>query len=192
MNSNVGNDGFGDLYVYHIRTGEREFIDSNVARPRIWDHNVVWYYGLGSGYYNIKGYNLQKREFFEISSVNNGYQQTPDINGFDVVWTDGRDGKSAIYETDLITGRETLVYEVPTSGELGWPVISNRYIAWVHGRGVGAHDILVQNRITREIVEVSNDGPQQASPTIPDIWENTVVWMSWHTGNGDIYGATLK
>jgi hypothetical protein len=139
---NVGNNGFGDLYVYHIGTGEREFIDSNVAQPRIWGHNVVWYYHLGSGHYNIKGYNLQKKEFFEISSVNNGYQQTPDINGFDVVWTDGRDGRSAIYETDLITGRETLVYEVPTSGELGWPVITDRYIAWVYGRGVGAHDIL--------------------------------------------------
>ena len=50
----------------------------------------------------------------------------------------------------------------------------------------------LQNRMTGEIVEVSNDGPQQPSPTVPNIWENTVVWMSWHTGNGDIYGATLK
>ena len=109
-----------------------------------------------------------------------------------MVWNDGRDGKSAIYEKDLITGRETLVYEVPTSGELGCPVIANGYIAWVHGRGIGAHDIFVQNRITGEIIEVSNDGPQQPSPTVPDIWEDTVVWMSWHTGNGDIYSATLK
>jgi len=184
--------GFGDLYVYNIRTGETEFIDSNADNPRIWGHNVVWTYRVGSGRYNIKGYNLEKREFFEISSVNNGYQSMPDICGSYVVWRDGRDGKSAIYETDLITGRETLVYEVPTPGELGWPVISNRYIAWVYGRGVGAHDILVQNRITREIVEVSNDGPQQPSPTVPDIWEDTVVRMSWHTGNGDIYGVTLK
>ena len=190
--SNIGNDGFGDLYVYHIRTGESEFIDSNVARPIIWGHNVVWYYHLGSGHYNIKGYNLQREEFFEISSVNNGYQHTPDINGSYVVWRDGRDGKSAIYEKNLDTGKETLVYEVPSSGKLGRPVIANRYIAWVHGRGTGAHDIFVQNRITGEIIEVSNDGPQQPSPTVPDIWEDTVVWMSWHTGNGDIYGATLK
>ena len=184
--------GVGDLYVYNIGTGEREFIDSNASGPRIWGHNVVWYYGLGSGYYNIKGYDLQKQEFFEISSVNNGYQQTPDINGSDVVWTDGRDGKSAIYEKNLDTGKESLVYEVSASGQLGRPVIADRYIAWVHNRGVGAHDIFVQNRITGEIIEVSNDGPQQPSPTVPDIWEDTVVWMSWHTGNGDIYGATLK
>jgi beta propeller repeat protein len=189
--TNVGG-GFGDLHVYNIRTGAREFIDSNAGQPRIWGHNIVWPYPLGSGRYNIKGYDLRRREFFEISSVNNGYQSMPDIKGSWVVWKDGRDGKSAIYEKNLDTGIETLVYEVPTSGELGRPVVADRFIAWVHGRGVGAHDIFVQNRMTGEIVEVSNDGPQQPSPTAPDIWEDTAVWMSWHTGNGDIYGATLK
>jgi endonuclease YncB( thermonuclease family) len=108
-----------------------------------------------------------------------------------VVWKDERDGKSAIFEKNLETGEEALVYQVRSPDRLGRPVVSEEYIVWVHDRGVGAHDVFAQSRLTGGIAELSDDGPQQASPTIPAIWKDTVVWMSWHTGNGDIYGVTL-
>ena len=185
-----GRDG-GDLYIYNLKRKKSRFITSNVYNPSIWGNKIVWTVHLGAGYYAIKGYDLSKQELFDIPTVSNGYQSSPDIYGNTVVWSDNSSGKYGIHERDLNNSEEKVIYESDTY-KVGRPAVSNKYVTWVNDRGVGAHDIFAQNRITGEIVELSNFGPQQPSPTAPNIHKDTVVWMSWHTGNGDIYGATLS
>lgn len=184
-----GRDG-GNLYLVKLNNNQKIFISDKVYNPKIWGNNIIWTVVSGGGYYNIKGYNIITKKFFDISSKNNGYQSAPNIFRFSVAWVDSTPGSYAIYIKNLLSGKEEVVYQSNTSG-LASPCISEKYIAWVVDRGVGAHDIFVQNRITKEIIELSNFGPQQPSPTVPNIDNKTVVWMSWHTGNGDIYGALL-
>lgn len=182
-------DGYssGKLYLYNLVTKKTRYIADNVYGPSIWGNKIVWTRGQND---RIKGYNLVKNDFFEITTKEIGSQNSPDIFGQTVVWSDTTNGKSSIYQKNLLIGKEEIVYESNTEN-LGVPTLSDQYIAWVNDRGTGAHDIFAYNRKTKEIIEISNDGPQQPSPTIPDIWGNTVVWMSWHTGNGDIYVAKL-
>jgi beta propeller repeat protein len=180
----------GDLYVYNLGSRKSKYITGNVYSPSIWGNKIVWTVHLGAGYYAIKGYDLSKQELFDIPTTSNGYQSAPDIYGNTVVWVDSSPGKYGIHGKDLISGKEKVLYE-SNIYKVGRPAVSNKYVAWVNNRGIGAHDIFVQNRITDEIIELSNFGPQQPSPTAPNIDKDTVVWMSWHTGNGDVYGATL-
>lgn len=183
-------DGYncGPLYIYNIYRRINFSTGQTACRPiNVWSNILVW-----SDWHNtyVYGYNVGTKELFVIAE-GSGQRTTPDVFGDTVVWVEYKDNKSEIWEKDLVSGAANVVYET-TSSRLSWPTISNQYVAWVDDRGVEAHDIFVQKRRTREVVEVSNDGPQQPSPTIPDIYKDTVVWMSWHTGNGDIYGATFK
>ncbi len=183
--------GFGDLYVYNLDSKERKFISSNVNLPSIWDNTVVWTYGMGSGLYGIRGYELLKEEFFDISAVNDGYQSSPQIHKQTVVWLDASEGKRRVWQKDLLAGEESIVVEEEGT-RLSSPSVSGKYISWVDDMGTDAHDIFVYSRQSGQVVRLSNFGSQQASPTVPDLYSDTVVWMSWHTGNGDIYGAQLK
>ncbi len=180
----------GDLYTYNLVTGLSRLLTSNVYVPKVWDDKIVWTVHLGGGNYGIRGYDLVNNTTFDISSKNDGYQSVPDIFEDMVVWLDSSDGKSRIMEKNLISGSERIVVQVEGT-RLSYPMVSNQYITWVDNMGSGSHDIYAYSIIGKEIVRLSDFGPQQSSPTIPDIHNNTIVWMSWHTGNGDIYGATL-
>jgi len=164
----------GDLYVYNLNHKEAKFITNNVSVPRISGHKIVWYYGN-----SIHGYDLSKKDFFEIT---NGFASTPDIYQNNVVWR----GSDGIYYKNLKTNS---IKKIADQGS--WPRISNKFITWVQDDGIGAHNIYAYDLKTGQTVQVSNDGPQQPSPTIPSIWRDTIVWMSWHTGNGDVYAAKL-
>lgn len=138
-----------------------------------------------------RGYDLGKDVPLNISSRNYGYESNPDIFGDTVVWVDTEDNKTKIYEKNLATDNERIVFQTDTR-RLNSPRISNKYIVWVDNLDVSAHDIFAYNRKTEEIVRLCDFGPQGPSPTIPDIFQDTVVWMSWHTTNGDIYGSFLS
>lgn len=187
----VDGAGGGNLYTYNLVTGESRFLTNNVYVPKVWCDKIVWTVHLGGGNYGIKGYDLVNDTAFDISSKNDGYQSAPDIFEDMVVWLDSSDGKSRIMEKHLISGSERVVVEVEGT-RLSYPMISNQYITWVDNMGAGAHDIYAYSNVGNKILRLSDFGPQQSSPTIPDLSGNTVVWMSWHTGNGDIYGATLS
>jgi beta propeller repeat protein len=187
----IEGSGCGELHIYNLKTKKNIPIASNAYGARISGQHVVWYECQGGGYYGIKGYDLNRMKPFNISSVNNGYQETPDIYKDDVVWRDSQNGKNTIYLKNLIKGKEKII--ATTSTELfTYPVISQNYIVWVRDRGIGAHDLMVYNRMSGETLNVCANGGQQSSPTIPEIYGDQAVWMSWHTGNGDIYLASFN
>lgn len=181
----------GNLYVHNLVTGENQYLTDNVYAPKVWGDKVVWTVHMGGGNYGIKGYDLVSDTTFDISTSNDGYQSVPDIFKDVVVWLDSSNGKSRIMEKNLTTGDERVVIEVDET-RLSYPMVSNRYITWVDNMGNGSHDVYAYSYAGKEIVRLSDFGPQQSSPTIPDIYNSTIVWMSWHTGNGDIYGAALS
>jgi beta propeller repeat protein len=186
----VDGTSFGDLYLYNLNTKKKKLITNNVSNPKIWGDKIVWTYNCGGGNYGIKGYNISRQKLFDISPVNDCNQGAPDIYNDTVVWVDFTNRKYKIYEKNLNSGKVSLVFDSPSSG-LGVPVISQKYISWIDDRGNNAHDVVVKNRKTGQVVELTNNGPQQSSPSL-DIDNDVVVWMSWNTGNGDIYGAYLK
>ncbi len=182
-------NGNYDIYGYNLKTKKEFQITDDLLNnytPRIWEDKVVWYTKIYGGYYNVEGYDLIKEEKFNISSKNNGYQSSPDIFKDKVVWVDSENGNQ-IYFKNLKTGKGKIL--TADNDIRDTPRISNQYVAWVEDDGVNAHNIYTYDLDKNIIAQVSDDGPQQPSPTIPDIWQDTIVWMSWHTGNGDIYGS---
>lgn len=185
-------NGNYDIYGYNLITTEEFAITDDLIdnhKPRIWGNKVVWYTHLGGGFYIIEGYDLLTKQKFDIAAVNNGYQQSPDIFNNQVVWIDTQNGKAKVYYKNLLTGQEKVLTD---SGGKSLPKIYGRYVTWVDNEGVAAHNIYAYDLILGRVVQISDDRTQQASPTIPDIWGNTIVWMSWHTGNGDIYAARVR
>ena len=183
-------NGNYDIYGYSLITRvEFQITNDTLSNhaPRIWGTKVVWYTAIGGGLYSIEGYDIAIKEKFVISSTNYGFQQTPDIFAHHIVWVGSEDGN--IYYKNLATGKEKAL---TTTGGKSWPRVSQRYVTWVDSEGVGAHNIYAYDLYLGRTVQISDDGAQQISPTIPDIWNDTIVWMSWHTGNGDVYGARVR
>jgi hypothetical protein len=180
----------GELFIYNLHLKTRFDTGQIACQPiKMWSNMIVWSDWQNTGVYS---YNILSKTYKVLVSSNGFYNTTPDIYGDTIVWTRYNNSNLyQIYQKNILTGKEKLVHESVTSG-LSWPTISRSYIAWVDDEGLGAHDVFAQKRTTGDVVQLNNDGPQEPSPTIPDIWQNTVVWMSWVTGNGDIYGATLK
>lgn len=182
-------DNFGNLYLHNLKDSINTLITSNVYEPKVYGDKIVWTYNCGGGYYGIKGYNISKQSIFDISPVNDCNQAGPDIYNNTVVWVDFTNRHYKIFEKNLKSGEINIVFDSLNTG-LGSPVISQKYIAWINDKGIGAHDVVVKNRKTGQVTEITNNGPQQSSPSI-DLDNHTVVWMNWNTGNGDIYGTTL-
>lgn len=176
----------GELFIYNVVTKKSYSTSQYACHPiRMWGSLVIWEKNNV-----IYGYNLNTKRIFELVTGPNE-RGAPDIFGKTIVWIELYDNTFEIREKDIFSGKEKSVFK-SISSRLAAPCISNRYIGWVDDRGIGAHDIFVENRLTGVAAEITNEGPQQVSPTIPDIWGNSVVWMSWISGNGDIYGADLK
>ena len=180
----------GELFIYNIKKKSRFDTGQNACNPFHSSGKVlVWSDWNNHGVYS---YNIKTRTYKVLVDSNGFYNTTPNIYHDTIVWVKYDNSNNySIYEKDINSGKETMIKSLSTS-ILSWPAISDNFIAWVDNEGVGAHDIFVYNRKTKDIVQVSNDGAQQPSPSIPDIYGDTAVWMSWVTGNGDIYGATFK
>jgi hypothetical protein len=71
------------------------------------------------------------------------------------------------------------------------PSIDNGYVAWSKSTAPHVGGLETYNLKTGEVLEVLPQYGQQNSKVPNDIYKNYVVWMSWRTGNGDIYGAEI-
>lgn len=175
----------GELVIHSIRRNADTDTGVEACLPlRLWGDTIVW-----SDNENIYGYSMSRGYKFDVVNEE-GEQYSPYVSSGKVIWIDHKDGVYSVKYKYLFSNRFDELYSTSTS-RLSAPVVSNRYAAWVDDRGLGAHDIAVKNLYFGDVELITDNGSQQSSPTLPDIYLNKIVWMSWHTGNGDIYLGNL-
>ena len=184
----------GSVHAYNLKKKTDTMISPTGCHPlRISGNIVIWPYAAPGGT-NIYGYDLNEGTPLDIV-IEDNFQESPNIFHHKVVWlhyTTGALGDyNAIKMKDLETGEEQTIYESITT-TLQWPAVSNRYVVWSESSAQHVNGIKVADLKTGEIFEVQPQGPHQNSHTMPSIWKNTAVWMSFRTGNGDIYGAQFN
>jgi len=186
----AGGYSCGELFIYDIGSKTNFDTSQNACWPLRMRGNVVVWSDYGN--HGVFSYNVRTNTYRVLVGGDGYFHTTPNIFENTIVWVKyDNSGNYYIYQKNINSGKESLVTSSSTS-IFSWPAISNQYIVWVDNEGIGAHDIFAANRQTGDIIQITNEGAQQPSPTIPDIYGNTVVWNSWISGNGDIYGATFK
>lgn len=183
----------GQLLAYNLRRRTTTQIVETSCHPvRMWGNIVVFQAADPQGT-DIKGYNLSKGEVFDIATEDN-FQEVPNIFENNVVWLNRTTGAygdpNSIVMKNLKTGEVKTIYESSTDS-LQWPAISNRYAVWSQSPSQHVNKIMGADLKTGEVFEVQEQGSHQNSHTVPSIWRDTAVWMSFRTGNGDIYGANF-
>lgn len=195
----IEGSGFGTLYAFNRSTSELVEVASNAAEPRISEGKIVWYSDEGGGNTNVHGYDLNTRSPFAVTDDEEGLDSVPHIHGQRVVWSRRVENRTVIMMRDLNTGTESLVHD-PGDEAASWPYISDKYVAWQQGKALfhegesqayaATQNVWVEELKTGEVKQLSDDGPQQTSPSgIPTILGNRIAWFSWVTGNGDVYAA---
>lgn len=181
----------GQLLAYNLRTETTtKIVDISCHPVRMWDDIVVFQAADPDGT-DIKGYNLRKNEIFDIATEDN-FQEAPNIFQNNVVWLHRLSGAygdyNAIKFKNLRTGEIKTIYESSTDS-LQSPAVSGRFVIWSQSPSQHINKIMGADLKTGEVFEVQPAGPHQNSHTSPAIWKDVAVWMSFRTGNGDIYGA---
>lgn len=183
----------GRLFSYNLKNKTTTLISDTACSPvRISDDTVVWAYGAPGGT-NIYGYDFGKKINFDVSTEDH-FQESPNIFKDKVVWlhyiTGGYGDYNAIKLKDLKNGNERTIYESSTD-TLQWPAVSDKYVVWSESSAPNVNGIKAADLKTGEVFEVQPQGPHQNSHTMPSIWKDTAAWMSFRTGNGDIYSASF-
>lgn len=179
----------GTLYAYNIVKHEKTHITDEACAPvRIYNSIVIWGYAAPQGS-NIYGYDLRRKRQFDIATAD-GFQESPDIYQYSVVWLHREGDYYAIYLKNLLTGKIKLLHETDEY-YINYPAVSRDYVVWgkshqQHFAGVEGIDLR-----TGELFEIQEEGSHQNTNLSPAIWDDTAVWTAWRTGNGDIYGAEL-
>ncbi len=183
----------GSLYAYHIRKNQTQHIVDNVCSPKITDNIVYWGEGAPGGS-DIRGYNLRRKQFLDIA-VEDGFQESADIYGNNVVWYQYDEGIYGTYQAivmkNLKTGERRVIYETNTNS-LQNPSISNKYIVWSESPSAHVNTIKAADLGTGEVFELQATGPNQNSHSGTSIWKDIAAWGSSRTGNGDIYAAKIS
>lgn len=183
----------GSLYAYNIHKKQTEHLIDNVCTPKISDDIVYWSENAPGGP-DIRGYNLKRKQYLDIATEN-GFQGPADMYDGKVVYIESDGGGFGSYMAvkvkNLRNGKTTTVYETNTNS-INWPSISDKYVVWSEAPTSHVNSIKGVTLKTGEVFTVQEPGPHQNSHTVTSIWKNTAVWMSWRTGNGDIYGATFS
>lgn len=184
----------GPVHAYNLKKETDTVISSIGCQPlRISGNTVILTSSDPSGT-NISGYDLQKNQAFDVVT-DPGFQESPNIFGDQVVYVEYFTGNlgdyNAIKMKDLKTDEVKTIYESTTS-TVQWPAISNKYVVWSESTAQHVNGIQGANLKTGEVFEVQAQGPHQNSHTMPSIWKNIATWMSFRTGNGDIYGSVFS
>lgn len=182
----------GPIHAYNLKKKTDVVISSGGGcQPlRISDNTVVWPAGASGGT-NISGYDLQKNQALDVVT-DSGFQESPNIFDDRVVYLEYFTGNlgdyNAIKMKDLDSGEMKTIYESTTS-TLQWPAISGKYVIWSESTAQHVNGVKAANLKTGEVFEVQAQGPHQNSHTMPSIWKNVASWMSFRSGNGDIYAS---
>lgn len=181
----------GTLNSYEIKTEITTEIFNLTCTPIKISGDIVVFQAPDFNGTNIKGYNLKKKELFDITTENN-FQEVPDIYRDNVIWLHRLSGSygdyNAIKVKNLKTDEEKTIYESSTDS-LQNPALSHKYVVWSQSSAQHVGGVRAASLQTGEVFEVQAQGSHQNSHTTTAIWKNTAVWMSFRTGNGDIYGA---
>ncbi len=131
-----------------------------------------------------------------------GDQQSPDVSGGKVVWSDSRNDASDVYMYDISAGGDPATNSQPIAvdSQFQWfPAIDVSKIVWNDYRstvqGVTASDVFMKDISTsNSAVQLT---PSSSFQGDPDISGNTVVWTDYRNdssgtySNGDIYMKSL-
>lgn len=180
----------GDLVAYNIATQARNVIAHNASSPRISDGKIVWSSNIGGGMYGIFGYDLVGDLPFDL-----GVGQLPSIYEDTVIWTHDKQ----ILQKNLTTGIASVLYESPYQ-DVSYATMNDRFLAWRQTEalfspgGTQAYaafqNVWLKDLRSGSVTQLTDYAPQQVSPSsVPFLYEDKVAWMTWTTGNGDIYLA---
>lgn len=187
----INNGACREIHAYNIKKKTDSMISPSGCQPLRVDGNIVVWPNGAPGGSNIYGYDLMKEELLDIVT-DDGFQESPNIFQNKVVWLDYTTGAlgdyNAIKVKNLKNGDTQTIYESTTS-TLQSPSVSNRYVVWSESTAQHINGIQAADLKTGKVFEVQAQGPHQNSHTSTDIWRNMAVWMSFRTGNGDIYGS---
>lgn len=183
----------GQIHAYNLKKKTDEVISPGGCQPlRISDDVAIWGYGALGGS-NIYGYDLQKKLPMDIVTDAN-FQESPNIFGDNVVYVEYTTGSIGDYQAikmkNIRSGIKKTIYESTTSA-VQWPSISDKYVVWSEAPVAHVNSVKAADLKTGEVFEVQAPGPHQNSHTTTSIWKETAAWMSWRTGNGDIYEADI-
>lgn len=184
----------GSLQSYDLSTTVTTQIFNSTCTPLRISNDIVVFQVADPNGTNVKGFNLNTNQLIDISSENN-FQEEPNLYQNNVVWLHSLEGGygsyNAIVMKDLNTNIQKIIYESSTNS-LHYPAISDKYIVWSESSAIHVNGVKGANIQTGEVFEIQPQGPHQNSHTTPSIWDNIASWMSFRTGNGDIYASVLN
>lgn len=171
----------GNLITYNLSNKSSFLITEHACYAKISGDNVVWAYGD-----TIYGYSLNKNEQFIVAT--NGAH--PDIFGNEIVWLAIEGNMTVVHLKNLKNGKEKILHQTPDYG-ITWPAISQRYVVWGKTTEPDVAGVEGVDLLTGEVFEIQEQDSHQNSVISPQIEGDIATWMTWRTGNGDIYAAEI-
>lgn len=173
----------GKLYAYRIPSKIHQLLADNICLPaRISQDIVIWTEGN-----TIWGFKLNQNRKFKVTDE---ASSPADIYGNQILWITDNGNPCLVHLKNIITSNEKILYQ-GNKCDLTWPQLDKRYAVW--GKSTEQHIAGVEgiDLFTGEVFTIQEQGPHQNGVISPQIEGNTVAWMAWRTGNGDIYGSVL-
>lgn len=178
----IDGNACGKLFSYDFKNKNKKLLTENACgQAKISKDIVVWVYGS-----NIYGYDLKKSTMFLITD-NGGH---PDIYKDNVVWLSIEAGFTEVHLKNLNNGESKILHQTAEYG-ITYPAISDRYVIWGKTTSQDIAGVEGIDLISGEVFEIQEQGSHQNGVIVPTIEDNIAAWMSWRTGNGDIYTAII-
>jgi hypothetical protein len=179
----------GKLWVYPLHHGNDMQLADHACIPRISGHRVFWV-GSDPDGSGLHGYDLTSHQHFAVW-VGQGAVDTFNVSDDKVIWMQPAASHYKILLKDLRRGTVRTLLDT-TDYYVNYPSVSRRFAVWGKSLSPGTAGVEGIDLKTGQIFEVFPQGPHQNTNLATEMYRNTAIWQAWRTGNGDIYGATLK